>query len=203
MGLAVRWSELKLVRTLRIATLIVALVMLAGCQSEQSETAAVGESTKSSVAPESLGLLPVNSEQLLAQVAESDAQAVLVNIWATWCVPCRDEFPDIMRVHEELKDSGFELILVSGDFNPENPEIREFLSEQGVDFTTYIKDEDDMVFINTLEEDWGGALPATFLYDENGTLIKFWEGKTDYETLRESVDAVLSQGAKPEKKETE
>lgn len=189
-------------RILGIASLILAVVMMAGCQSEQSETAGAGESTKSALAPESLELLPVNSEELLAQVAESDAQVVLVNIWATWCVPCREEFPDIMKVYEELKDSGFELILVSGDFNPESPEIREFLSEQGVDFTTYIKDEDDMVFINTLEEDWGGALPATFLYDKHGTLIKFWEGKTNYETLRENVDAVLSQVAKPEKKET-
>ena len=119
---------------------------------------------------------------------------VLVNFWATWCVPCREEFPDLMRVYRELENRGFRLILVSGDFDSQVPAAKAFLIEQGVDFPTFLKEEDDMKFINTLNPEWTGALPATFLYDGSGTLRDFWEGKASYETLTERVSAVLDMG---------
>jgi thiol-disulfide isomerase/thioredoxin len=161
------------------------LAVTAGCQNTAQQEVAENSATDPV-------LHPVTAEGVLAAVAEPGARAVLVNVWATWCVPCREEFPDIMQVRRELGDRGFRLILVSGDFDNQLPAAKAFLADQGVDFPTFIKDEDDMNFINALSPDWSGALPATFLYDGDGRLQEFWEGKASYETLTEKISAVLN-----------
>jgi thiol-disulfide isomerase/thioredoxin len=116
---------------------------------------------------------------------------VLVNVWATWCLPCREELPELLRLRREYASRGLRLILVSGDFPSERSQVERFLEELGIDFATYLKDGSDMEFINTLHASWSGALPATFLFDAGGTLRKFWEGRASYATLeRGVVDAI-------------
>ncbi len=130
-------------------------------------------------------------DQVLAAVREPGAKAVLVNVWATWCAPCREEFPDLMRTAREYRDHGLRVVLVSADFDETLPQARAFLAEHGVNFPSYHKAGDDMQFINTLDSLWSGALPATFLYDGAGRSVGFWEGKQTYETLSRAVRDVL------------
>ena len=137
----------------------------------------------------------VDGEQVLKVVRESGAPAVLVNVWATWCIPCREEFPDLIRLYRQYRDRGFRLILISADFASEEDDARAFLAEHGVDFPSYLKVGDDMEFINTLDERWTGALPASFIYDVRGNLQHFWEGKASYEQMKESVLEVLRASA--------
>lgn len=130
---------------------------------------------------------PVTAGEILSLVREPGADAVLVNVWATWCEPCREEFPDLVRLQRSYRDRGLRLLFVSGDFDSEMPAVRRFLAQQGVDFRTYIKTGDDMKFIDTLNPRWSGALPATFVYDGSGRLLDFWEGKSSYAKLEEHV----------------
>ena len=154
--------------------------------------------TSQSSAPQTgLDIQPASAEEVLSWVHEPGSKAVMVNVWATWCIPCREEFPDLVRVHRELEGDGFRLILISADFDGQLAEVEAFLSDQGVDFPTLIKAEDDMKFIDALSEDWTGAMPATFLFDGSGTLKEFWEGKADYETLHRKVSAILERADKP------
>jgi len=129
-------------------------------------------------------LLPASAAEVLAAVREPGADAVIVNVWATWCVPCREEFPDLLRVHRELAPEGVRLILVSADF-PRNAEAaRRFLAEQGVDFPTFRMTGKDAAFIDGLDPRWSGALPATWIYDGSGRVRHFWEDKAPYATIR-------------------
>lgn len=178
-----------MIRSISILAAAGALVVALGC-SDQGQLEETRAAADEAVAPEPI---PATAADVLAAVREPGAEVVLVNVWATWCVPCREEFPDLVRVYRELEDRGFRLILVSGDFDSQLPAARAFLTEQGVDFPTYFKEEDDMKFINTLSPDWTGALPATFLYDGSGTLREFWEGKASYEALSERVSTVLNE----------
>ena len=137
-------------------------------------------------------LLPADAARLLEEVRKPGASVVLVNVWATWCQPCREEFPDLMKLRRSWADRGLRLVLVSGDFDTDKNEALRFLSAHGVDFPSFIKDGGDMEFINGLDHRWSGALPATFLYDSSGRLRNYWEGKADYATLERRVQDVVS-----------
>ena len=134
------------------------------------------------------------ADRVLAAVRAPGARAVLVNVWATWCAPCRAEFPEILRVAHEFRASGLRMVLVSADFDESLPQARAFLEEHDVDFPSYHKTGDDMAFINTLDSLWSGVLPATFLYDGAGRRVRFWEGRQSYETFSRAVREVLEKG---------
>jgi thiol-disulfide isomerase/thioredoxin len=124
-------------------------------------------------------------------VVDAKAKAVLVNVWATWCLPCREELPDLLRARRELRDDGFELLLVTTDFEGNVPQAVKFLGQQGVDFTTYRKAENDQSFVTGLSPAWSGVLPASMLFDGGGTLRQTWEGRITYANLTSEIRKVL------------
>ena len=134
-----------------------------------------------------LHLIPATGEEILRAVENANAEVVLVNAWATWCQPCVEEFPDIMALHQKYKDQGLKIIFISADFENQADDALAFLKTQGVDFPTYLKSGKDMAFINTLDPHWAGALPATWVYDSNGTKRHFWEGKTSREVFENKI----------------
>ncbi|MDD5563705.1 MAG: TlpA disulfide reductase family protein [Thermoanaerobaculaceae bacterium] len=133
----------------------------------------------------------VTAQDLRRIVRAAAGQVVLINVWATWCEPCRQEFPDLLELRRALARRGFDLVLVSADFDNQLPQVRSFLARQGVDFTTYLKAEGDAAFIDGLDHAWSGSLPATFVYDRSGTLRDFWEGRATYDGLLAKVNKVL------------
>ena len=137
-------------------------------------------------------LLPITAPELLERAARPGARATLVNVWATWCGPCREEFPGLLRVARANAGKGLRLMLVSADFDDQQPAVRAFLGERAVSDTTFLKTGDDMVFINTLSPKWSGALPATFIYDGGGRLVAFWEGMADEARFQHAVDQALA-----------
>lgn len=138
-------------------------------------------------------LEPVTAEQLLQHVRQSGADAVLVNVWATWCRPCREEMPDLVRMQRQYGDRGFELLLVSADFKRNRADAEDYLEQLGVDFPTFLKDQKDNPFISTLHPEWSGALPASFLYDGEGDLVRWWPGKASFEQFSAAVQPLLTQ----------
>ena len=131
------------------------------------------------------------SGRIREAVHRPGASATLVNVWATWCAPCREEFPDLLRVHREYRDRGLRLVLVSADVPDQSEQARRFLESQGVDFPTYLKKEKDMEFIDGLDPRWSGALPATFVYDSSGRLRSFHEGRTTAAAFESLVVAAM------------
>ena len=140
-------------------------------------------------------VVPVTAVQAREVVAAARGKVVLLNVWATWCNPCREEFPYLVRLHRELGGKGFELVLVSADFENQLPKVTEFLAAEGVDFRTYRKLGADSEFIDGLDPRWSGALPATFVYDRSGTLRDFWEGDLSYEGFLERLEPWLNDKA--------
>ena len=135
---------------------------------------------------------PAGAEAILAEVRKPGAGAVLLNVWATWCSPCREEFPDLLHVARELAPKGLRLVLVSVDFPGAEAETTSFLTSQGVDFPTFLRTGKDEAFVDGLERQWSGAIPATFLYDANGKLVRFWEGKASYPVIKKRALEALA-----------
>ena len=182
-----------------VGAALLATVLLGGCGGWAGESgpAARPPATESGVAAAAAALpelRPVGAAELRAAIAAPGASAVVVNVWATWCVPCRKEMPDLLRAAAELRGRGVRLVLVSADFDDQAERAREFLGRHGVDFPSYLKTGSDMEFIDALSPGWSGALPATFVYDGGGSLRDFWEGEATYETFAARIGAVAGSG---------
>ncbi len=162
-----------------------ALVVVAGFSAGCNRGAMPVASPGSSDVP---ALLAVTGEELQERVRSSPAEVVLVNIWATWCLPCREEFPALVRLAKEIPPERLDLVLVSADFPDQAEVARQFLREQGVSFPSYIKEGKDQEFIDAVSERWSGALPATLVYDRSRRLVRFWEGGASFDEFRAAVD---------------
>src|SRR5882672_8958026 len=77
-------------------------------------------------------LIPAEAPAIRKAVESAGGAAVLVNIWATWCVPCREEFGDVLKVRRNLAERGLKVILVSADFDDARDDAVRFLGERGV-----------------------------------------------------------------------
>jgi len=176
--------------TQRFASLLIVLA-LAGCARHDAERVPV---------PAGAGppIQQVTAAEILARVRAPGARATLVNVWATWCAPCREEFPGLLSVARARARDGLRVMLISADFEDQVPAVRTFLAARAVSDTAYLKTGDEMQFINTLSPEWSGALPATFVYDGGGRLVAFWEGMADEARFQGAVDqaiaAIHSQG---------
>ncbi|MGE5235908.1 MAG: redoxin domain-containing protein [Acidobacteriota bacterium] len=165
------------------------VVALAACG--RTGTVARPRSAKAGASASAPALERITAQGVHDLVREAGGRVVLVNVWATWCEPCREELPALLRVRRELAGKGLEVVLVSADFDTQLAQVRAFLTSQSVDFTTYLKSESDMAFINGLDRAWSGSLPATFIYDRSGKLRDFWEGQATYDQFSAKVKGLL------------
>lgn len=114
---------------------------------------------------------------------------VLVNFWATWCAPCREEMPMLMELREKHLASGFEVVGVALD---DVQNARDFLAELGVAYPNLVGSTDVMV---TLQQygNTSGVLPYTVLVGADGTIRWTRLGVLDRGTLEREIEALLSE----------
>jgi len=126
----------------------------------------------------------VDEAELEKIISERSGKFLLINIWATWCIPCREEFPDLVLLKNNYKNK-LDVIAISVDFKDEvNKKVIPFLSQTKVNFPVYLSDfSKDEELIKFFSSDWNGALPGTFIYDKAGKQIFQMEGKQSYESF--------------------
>ena len=123
-----------------------------------------------------------------------DARALLVNFWATWCEPCREEFPDLVRINTDYSERNLDFITVSLDDPAEiKSSVPEFLRQMRAPMPAYLLNVvDPEIVIKAVDPEWGGGLPATFLYDASGRMVFKHTGRVKAEELRAAIDKVTS-----------
>jgi cytochrome c biogenesis protein CcmG, thiol:disulfide interchange protein DsbE len=143
--------------------LLAALALLAACVPERVE---VGREAPAYSAPvmggETLSLGALRGE------------VVLVNIWATWCAPCRREMPALEEMYRQLAGEGLRVVAVSIDEPGAEREIDDFVRELGLSFT--IAHDAEKRIVRTFQTI---GVPETFLIGRDGTLLHHWRGRID------------------------
>ena len=164
--------------TRRLATTLAAGAMLAAT--------AIGAAAAPAVRP-------IDKDGLAAELARQRGHAVVLNFWATWCEPCREEFPLFVSLDREMRSRGLSVISVSLDApSALEDSVRPFLAAQNAAFACFIKSAgDDDPFINAIDPAWSGALPATFVYDAAGVRIHSFFGAVTREQLTKAVTPLL------------
>lgn len=115
-------------------------------------------------------------------------QVVVLNFWATWCVPCKDEMKLFRAVHEHYAGKGLTVIAVSLDDPKDHKEIEKFIKKQKMTMTVW-----QGVTPQTLEKTTASpALPATLFLDRDGRQIFRVVGQIREKELQERIDWLLS-----------
>lgn len=105
-------------------------------------------------------------------VGEQKGKALLLNVWATWCGPCRYEIPELKKLQTELGPKGFEVVGISVDESPGNEqEVRTFVAEKAIEYPVVLDPEGRILLL--LET---STVPTTVLLDKNGKVMWYSVG---------------------------
>jgi thiol-disulfide isomerase/thioredoxin len=112
-------------------------------------------------------------------LADWRGRTVLLNLWATWCVPCRQEMPALQTLQQKLGGKDFDVVAVNIDTrDPEKP--KKWLREFGIDRLAYYADPSAKVFQELKSIGKGFGMPTTLLIDPNGCEIATLAGPAEW-----------------------
>lgn len=126
------------------------------------------------------------------QLSRQKGKVVLINIWATWCPPCREETPELVALYNEYKDDGLVIIGVSIDEQRESV-VRPFMKEFAIPYPIYI-DKDEIVM-----DKYGPVMgiPTTYVVDKEGMIRYFATGALTRKELEPRIQVLLEEKADP------
>jgi thiol-disulfide isomerase/thioredoxin len=124
------------------------------------------------------------AEQSLSQFK---GRIVVLNFWATYCVPCRKEMPDLAAIQNDYAALGVQVIGASTDANGDRPKVLQFIKETRVNFPIWMgATASDMTRFGL-----GEALPGTVVIDKSGKIVKVISGIVNAAELKKQIDSML------------
>ncbi len=128
----------------------------------------------------------------LRKLIKPDGKPLLINFWATWCDPCREEFPDLVKLAAEYSGR-IDFVTVSLDDPADiGTLVPKFLSQMKSEMPAYLLDTpDESAAIRMVSKDWRGTLPLTILYAADGETAYLRNGKIKHETIVAELEKVL------------
>jgi peroxiredoxin len=122
------------------------------------------------------------------RLSDQKGKVVLINIWATWCPPCREETPDLVDLYEKYKDEGYVTLGVSIDEQGESV-VRPFMEEYDVTYPMYIDTD------GTVMEKYGPTMgiPTTYIIGRKGNLRYFAVGALTNKELEPRIKELLAE----------
>ena len=118
-------------------------------------------------------------------LAEFRGQVVLVNLWATWCPPCKEEMPTLQAYYNKHAEAGFVIIAIN-DGDP-MPDVQQFVQEYRLTFPVWL----DPTYIATTQAFKTINLPSSFVIDRQGTIRLMWVGGINRKTLDRHVTPII------------
>lgn len=120
------------------------------------------------------------------KLSDYKGKVVIVDFWATWCVPCKKEIPDFIDLQNKYKNQGFTFIGISVDEDGAKV-VKPFYKEMKMNYPVVLMDD-------KIQEQFGGirGYPTTFLIDQNGKIIKKYFGTTEKKVFEDDIQSLLA-----------
>lgn len=117
----------------------------------------------------------------------------IVNFWATWCKPCTEEMPDLLKLEKELSSEKMMLTLISLDLpSTIDTRLAEFIDNYNIGTRILLLDDPDAnKWIPLVDESWSGSIPATLIYAPGKNYRNFHEGIISYDMLKQEVQNLI------------
>jgi thiol-disulfide isomerase/thioredoxin len=170
--------------------IFVVLISIAAISAQKSDLQIVTETKK------------ITREELKALAKPNgNKQPVLINFWATWCGPCRVEFPDLVKIDADYRRKGLNFIVVSvDDFAVIDTRVPEFLKSYESTMPSYLINlanrKEIAKAVRQIAPTFRDVYPTTLLFNAAGRLVFQKAGKVDAKILRREIDRVLPKDGK-------
>ena len=201
------WTPLRLALTLVVLSLIAALG-ISSCNSTD-EKGTVGKSEPpppvkpAPAPPAALASLPANIRDAglrtvngqTVKLSDYAGKVVLVNLWATWCGPCRNEVPELVKLHKEFQSRGVEMVGLTNDGDPRetSESVKSFVREFQVDYHIgWASSEVQIAFMQMTGRD---AIPQSFIISRDGRILRKFVGFNPVSTppqIRQALEDALN-----------
>ncbi len=120
----------------------------------------------------------------MREIADFKGKVVIINFWATWCPPCREEIPHLIELYEEYRDKGLEIIGISLDWNAKRV-AGPFIEENGINYTVLLGDDNISDLYDVV------SIPTSYILDREGGIVKKYIGYRDKEVFEKKIEELL------------
>jgi thiol-disulfide isomerase/thioredoxin len=159
------------------------LQVIAASQAEREAANVVGREVELALKD------PFGTEQRLSALK---GRIVVLNFWATYCVPCRKEMPDLAAIQNEYAALGVQVVGASADEANERARVLQFVKETKINFPIWM----GATTSDMLRFGLGGALPGTVIVGRDGRVAKVISGVVNVAELKKQIDAMLASAEK-------
>ncbi|RLB69857.1 MAG: TlpA family protein disulfide reductase [Deltaproteobacteria bacterium] len=150
---------------------LLTVFLLVGCDNSTSEQPLTKVNHESKLAAD-FTLTNMQGEQV--SLSQYRGKVVILNFWATWCPPCREEMPSMERLYQKYKDQGLVILAVSADENGKKA-VSQFLQKTPYSFPILLDSD------NIAQNAYGVfRFPESFIIDRNGMVVKKIIGGRDW-----------------------
>jgi len=126
-------------------------------------------------------------------IAKYRGKPLVVNFWATWCEPCRDEYPMLVELAKEFAPQGLAVVGVSMDDDSDMNLVRRFLARNHPGFPNYRQKPgiDVDAFYAGVNPEWHGTMPQTVFYAREGRILGFFTGTRPRAVFEQTIRLIL------------
>lgn len=159
-----------------------------GCSTKWGWKTSMREKINREWTEKDVSLNPVDIEGIRNLFSNNGDKLRLINVWATWCGPCRLEYPEFIVLQRMFGARDFEFVSLSADQPDKINTALDFLKKAHSAVPNYISSSDDKYkLIEAVDPEWNGALPYTVLLEPGGKIVWKVQGEADFTDLRKTI----------------
>lgn len=171
-----------------LLTLVLALIVGTGLWLTLQQRPTPQTSIAIKILPQQLPAFTLKDVEGIARSSsEWDGRILIVNFWASWCPPCLEEIPTLVRFQDRHRSQGVQVVGVAVD-NPD--QAKAFIRDQGINFPVLIGD-DDAIELGKRMGNRIATLPYTAIFDKTGKTLYAQPGKITQDTLEQAIKPLL------------